>query len=719
MDFHEPVDDSDDDLPQSDEANTGLNLFEAGDWPAAIPVLQSLSDPSPAAAACLLIYQTLTGARGEATADDLSDQADVAVCRAWMEIRDAADHDRLAALAHACLDATWFPVWTLVIRTLTDFDQRHALRDLIDAAGTPTDPGQQLALAEARLECGLPVDDVHTIEVENCPPLPLSVSQLWQRWLGAEFDCWQGTVYPVQLDDLEPPVGELYAQQQWDFLMHKAALFNARIAPQAFEHWIEVAAQHGDTWENEYIRGLHAWANGDLRAAADHLDHSRERNRAQSRVAFEWGVLRQIQGRPGMPRPVPGVPDMVACAAVAQYRAGRHQAAADLLAQLDLPAEPFALRLISARAVHQRIDQGRALWAQLAELDHDWLAAIDRWQRARAAEPGAERNLAYRAHRLYLLGRHVAEVGKTADRQNYAAFQRELGLLTVRTLTGDAMFYRGMAAVDYKPDRALADWRALLRQRAWLAHIHLAPTRLICLGDRLLAAGVATDAAKAYLRAADLLPSSAALMARIATAQPTALRTLDLNDLPDSARWDWLYLLAHLSEAPIDQAAVDNLLASGRLPPAWQAVGTALAEIALDHAAAQRVLQSITPYLADLPESLRTGIEALAYPLDMDTLRQFKTVFGAAFQQWLPYTPESLLAAQIRQTATDPAMDVTLVAQMLHQFATMDIVIADGWRALVNSLQAIQAAAAGDRDTAWMLYQQTQQMLNQGNSDDI
>lgn len=713
MDFHEPVDDSAGDLPQSDETSTGLDLFEAGNWQAAIPALQSLSDPSPAVAACLLIYQTLTGERVEAIADDLPDQADVTVCRAWLEISDTADHDRLATLAHACPAATWFPVWTLVIRTLADYDQRHALRDLIDAAGTPTDPGLRLALAEARLECSLPVDDVHTVEVESCQPLPLPVSRLWQRWLVAEFDCWQGTIYPIQLDDLEPPVGELYAQQQWDFLMHKAALFNARVEPQAFEHWIEVAAQHGDTWENEYIRGLHAWANGDLRAAADHLDRSRDRNRAQSRVAFEWGVLRQIQGRPGMPRPVPGVPDMVACAAVAQYRAGRHQAAADLLAQLDLPAEPFALRLISSRAAQQRIDQGRALWAQLAELDHDWLTAIDRWQRARAAEPGAERNLTYRAHRLYLLGRHVTEVGKTADRQNYAAFQRELGLLTVRTLTGDAMFYRGMAAADYKPDRALADWRALLRQRAWLDHIHLAPTRLICLGDRLLEAGVLADAAKAYVQAAALLPSSPALIARIAPDQPTALRTLDPNNLPDSARWDWLYLLAYLSETPVDQAAVDDLLASGRLPPALQAIGTALAKIALDHAAAQPMLQPIMPHLTDLPESLRAGIEALASPLDMDTLRQFKMVFGAAFQQWLPYTPESLLAAQIRQTSAD-SMDVTLAAQMLHQFTTMDIVISDGWRALVSTLQSIQAVSAGDRATARMLYQQAQQMLNQG-----
>lgn len=490
-----------------------LASFHSGDWSRILSKLRDISDMEPEIAAARAICETVALLPPEPEPTDPTDfqvvddclvtaagvqWPDLTVCKGWTGLlHEISENPKrlpsgLRTLVENSQDAVWYPIWALAPRALAYFDQRGLLHDwfnhtrdqLMDAPA-----GKQLAWIEAGLECAKleAADMLPAVNADDYAPLLPEITHLWKVWLQAEFACWNGGNFHDYLDDANtiivgttmPQKHDLCAHQ-WNRLVQRITLLNWR---SSIHQPIQTDAIVPDTWDSLYIRGCLAWSAGNPTAAHDYFTASQQNNYFQSRVAFEAAVLSM------QPISAPDVPDMRAMIGLMALRDGQAQEAEKQVNRLDDAADPFSLRLIWPEGYRQRVARGRELAAYLAEARNDWPEALAKWDQLRTSRP---RNPTFRAHRLYLISRLLQEQQSWSEESElfsiWDSFQRDLGQLSVRTLSGDALFYRGLAAAHDMPELAVQDWKTLAQDKEWIAK--QAPERLVALGDRLRVAGL-------------------------------------------------------------------------------------------------------------------------------------------------------------------------------------------------------------------------------------
>jgi hypothetical protein len=691
--------------------------------------------------------------------------AEVSACQAWLQLLQEGESfpektpAALDRLVDACHQSRWFPVWALAFRALAYYDRRQAIRDLLaQAVESPASGshGLELVLAEARLECAcpVPVTDLvpQDIDVHDCLPLAPEVARLWQQWLLAEFAWWESgepeTVERTIADLLETPApdDDPYSLNEWDRLTRHAALLGARCALSrcAVEkalQWIEWASRNRPcSWECQYLSGLVAWSQGERQSAKALLKRSLADNPFQSRVRFELGMLlsgEDPSGSRSYLETMPAVHDAAASSAVVLFRLDQESETRRHLEQLDQAEAPYSLRLIWPRTRRLRLRQGKNLRAHLAETNQDWPEALKRWDEARQSHeaPGQEtrsqaRDLVHRAHRLYLLGRCLRQKNAAGeedhDKMTHTQFHKELGKLSIRPLMGEAMFYRGLAAEKSMPDRAIADWRALLRQSTWVEQTQkVAPTRLLCLGDRLLKVGLDMDAHKAYDLASATSVAGAqerVFTSRLITQHPFEaahlVQILESADsfAPDDARWSFLRALCLLAKDPPDREAAQPFLERTRqtgLPAQWEQLGKLLLVLVEAEPDAGRQLCSFLDgeeSMGTFPSMLRPGLEALCRPEGLETLRRFQEVLGPDWAAWCPIPPEEVIGLQLRVYCVQS--DYAAALDQVQGAKRMGISIPGEWSAFLYASQAVQVALSGNFEAAEVAQQQALESLS-------
>jgi len=360
----------------------------------------------------------------------------------------------------------------------------------------------------------------------------------------------------------------------------------------------------------------------------------------------------------------------------------------------------------------------------------------------RREAPGQVRDLVHRAHRLYLLGRHLRQqsaVGEgDLDRTLQTQFQKELGKLSIRPLMGEAMFYRGLAAEENMPDRAIADWRALLRQTAWVEKTQkMAPSRLLYLGDRLLRVGLIKDAHKAYDRASAVSVVGAQervlaseLITHHSLEATYLLQTLEAANAfaPDDAFWLFLCSLCLLAKEPPDCETAQPLLeqaCQAGLPARLEQLSALLLAVAAAEPDAGQQLCSFLDEktFAALPPTLQLGLEVLCRPKGLENLLRFKEAFGADWMAWCPISPEEILGRQLRNYCAQ-SDDAAALGQ-IQETERLGLYIPDEWKAFLHASQAVRMALRGDFGAAEVSQQQALESLSPNqrevdeNEDDI
>lgn len=476
-----------------------------------------------------------------------------------------------------------------------------------------------------------------------------------------------------------------------------------------------------ENWKYHYFCGVKAWAQGDRAAARTSLEQSLAEDPSQVRVRVELGLLlaetEPIDSLPYL-QEIPAVYDLLAATAVTFFRLGYETESRHCLLRLDEPEAEYGRRLISPQARQRRLRQARELRAYLAERDQRWQEAWRHWHELTgAAELNPTDNMAWRTHLLYLLGQHFAQQAHTteitADKTLFTVYQKELAKLSLRKLLGDAMFYRSMTA-GVNQERAVADWRALLRQTEWVSSAQTqSPLRLLLLGDRLAAADMLADAQKAYTLAEETAVLGASMrLFLVQLAQSDWRRISELLDSPAAAtafatnKADWLFLqaLAHLAQLPpAYEMAADRLA---------QAKEAGLAASLLSAGEWLLRLQEFsgeatgTTMAADLPKTLQHGLRILFQP---ETMADFAAVFGADWQDWSPWQPQVILAWQLRQAYQRGAYEEAL--RQLEAAASAGILPPAAWYVLLYMNAAIQSAKRGDFVSALELQQKALAIL--------
>jgi tetratricopeptide (TPR) repeat protein len=761
----------------ADLANCALTLFQKGKWAQALPLLQQadqdchLSAEILAALGICLVFSKGPLVAGEdwserenlEQTDDLLRQAEtsgwseVSACKAWLQLlHDKNDVPGKAAnaleiLLNAGRKSSWFPIWSLAFRALAYYDRRQALRDLLTPAVENLEnisPGLALVFAEACLECADPLSIgesmLQNVDAQNCLPLAPDVANLWQQWLLAEFTWWKegkpGCLegFQTQLADFlqnPPPEIDPYSKKELKRLTFRSALLCARCAlaqgkTSKAREWIELVSRDSTgLWEIEYLQGMIAWCRKEYQNARIFLEKSLILNPFQSRVRFELAMLISSQDTSNTGNfpfdVVPGVHDMVAGSALVLFRSGRDDKAPGYLEQLEKPEMPYSLFLVWPRARILRIQQGKELRAYMAEANKNWLEAIKGWDEVRM-EDSPVTDLAHRAHRLYLLGRYLEQTGRSDDfdKKLYTRFHKELGKLAIRTLTGEAMFYRGLAAERHMPERAQADWRAVLRQYTWLEKTQMtAPGRLLALGDRLLKAGFKKDAHKAYQRVNDTsitgVPARKFLSGLI-NQSPTGADVLLKSPeagwfLPDHSLLLFLQGLCILAKEQPDLAAASSLLKEAQqfgLPASLARISEILPSLLAGQPDAERQLCSFLDETMpeDFPLKLRVGLEILGKPNGVESLRRFKEAFEDNWKTWLPISPEDILGKQLQEYYTQG--DYKGALDQIKEAENMGLKISDEWKAFLLISQAVGIALNGDFDTAEKTRQQALNILS-------
>ncbi|MGD2086303.1 MAG: hypothetical protein PVH61_08980 [Candidatus Aminicenantes bacterium] len=662
--------------------------------------------------------------------------------------------EKLQMLVNAARQSSHFSTWSTGFRALAYYDQRQTIANLLtELTNVPQERensfgGQALVLAEACLECAAPlsIDEsmLKHVDVQNCLPLAPDVANLWKQWLLAEFTWWKKGK-PGCLEDLQTQLADYaqnlpseidpYSKKEWTRLISRSALLCARCAlaqgkTNKAKEWIElVSLDRPGLWEVEYLRGMIAWYRKEYQAARTCLEKSLALNPFQSRVRFELAMLiaSQSASNPGNAsfKDVPGVHDMVAGSALALFHSGRDDEALGYLEQLEKPEKPYSLFLVWPQARTLRIRQGKELRAYMAEANKNWLEAINCWDAVRI-EDSPVTDLVPRTHRLYLLGRYLEQTEGThdPDKKLYTRFHKELGKLAIRTLTGEAMFYRGLAAERFMPERAQADWRAVLRQSAWLEKTQItAPGRLSVLGDRLLKAGFKKDAYKAYQRVTDTSitgVSERKFLSGLITQSPNGadalLKSLEISwILPDPSLLLFLQGLCILAKEQPDLAAASSLLKEAQqsgLPAPLARISEILPALLADQPDADKELCSFLEETMpeDFPVKLRVGLEILGKPKGVESLRRFQEAFGDNWQAWLPIPPGDILGKQLQEYYTQ--FDFNGAQNQIQEAEKMGLKIPDEWKAFLYMCQAVGTALNGDFDTAEKTRQQALKILS-------
>lgn len=758
-----------------------LSLFHGRIWTQALPALReayAVSQDSPEVAAALGICEFFSNGvpepgryeRADSELEtikrllrqgEVTEWAEVSACRAWLQCLEEAQSSAeelpaaIDALKNACQQSSEFPIWSLTLRALAYYDRRQTIRELVERAcnhSNAISDSLRLTLAEARLECAYRISDSHAlvkdIDIQNCLPLPPEMGHLWQQWLLAELTFWQNNELETfkrlqteitQLLETPAPENDAYSFNEWKRLTYHLALLGIRCALslcniEKAQQWIELASQsRPKSWEVHYFRGLISWLQGEYQNAQTALEQSLSVNPFQSRVRFELGML-LARNDPSGSQPylntMPGVHDAVACSAAVLFRLDKKDETFQQLEQLEQEEAPYSLRLIMPGARTKRLRQGRELRAHLAERNQEWAKALSYWDEVRQENAGSskQQEIIYRTHRLYLLGRVLRqkniEGGDISDKTLYTRFHKELGKLSIRHLMGDAMFYRGIAAEEDKPDRAIADWQALLRQSAWIEKTQkTAPDRLLCLGDRLLKAGLHKDAHKAYVSANTASISEAqerVSVSELIIQHPLhathLLQTLEtFNELaPNDAFWLFLRGLCVLAEEQPDYETAQTFFKQARhagLSPNLEKLSELLPALAAHE---PETYQQLCLFLDEemsgtLPSTLRIAMEILCRPEGLKTLRRFKEIFGTDWVFWCPISPEEIFSLQLR-TYCDQ-LDYVSALDQIQEAKEIGINITDDWKALLYAHQAIQLALSGDFESAKVLQQQVIERL--------
>ncbi|MFO1432370.1 MAG: hypothetical protein U1F76_19870 [Candidatus Competibacteraceae bacterium] len=762
-----------------------LALFHQGEWAQALSALQQAQPDrlSAEAAAALGICHLFADGPLDLEAEPVQNQGmqttlnllqqgetsgwpEVTVCRTWLQLlqeKQSAPAQLPAALEpllEACRQVRWFPVRSLALRALVYFDRRQQLRELLATAGDAQadNDGFKLTLAEARLECSqrLAMVDLQQTIVPACPPLAPEVAELWRHWLLAEFACWEDSAaaerLQVQADlaaylEAPCPSADPYSAGEWCRLSYHAMLWQARqsLSQARFDtvrYWLDRAARHRpEGWEWRYLYGLLAWSRQDYHTARTLLEQSLTANPFQSRVRFELGMLlagTEPTDSQAYLESLPGVHDAAASLAVVYYRLGKVAATRHYLAQLEQEEGPYSLRLLWPQAQTLRLCQGRELRAHLAETGQDWLKALESWDAARQVDLAAEQTrrhsphrsntLSHRAHRLYLLERYLRSTD-SADRGLQQQFHKELARLSLRTLLGDAMFYRGLAAEQHLPERALADWRALIRQTAWLEkNRRLAPDRLLCLGDRLLRNGCNREAHQAYVSAVPDGSSSERIIAGTLLIQtmPEAGRLLEILETvaaiaPRNPLWLLLRGLCLLAREPsaceTAQTMLEQAYQAGLSLPLQELGGHLLAVVTAEADASERVAAWLEKQKTTLPPSLELGLAILGKPQGLTTLRGCKALWGAHWRHWCPLPPTVIVGLQLRHDCNQCQYAAAL--EQIDAAATLGIRIPVEWRAYVYLMQAVQMGMRGDFDAAAAALQSALSILSTTTTPDL
>ena len=666
---------------------------------------------------------------------------EVSACQAWLELLQeyqsapAKIPTVLGDLVEACRSSHWFPIWTLALRALAYFDRRLQLRDLLATTKIELieNDGYKLVLAEARLECAqrMPLADLRQVAIPTCLPLTPQVTELWRRWLRAEFMGWENDrldEHSQAKSDLSacletpPSQDDSFSASEWRRLSYHAMLWQAKWAlskalSNDARQWLDKAARTRPAgWEWRYLSGLLAWSRQDHVAAQSLIEESLAVNPFQSRVRFELGMLiagLDPAGSQTYLESMPGVHDAAASLAVVYHRLGKTVAAQQCLAQLSQAENPYSLSLILPQARALRLHQGLELCAHLAELEGDWLKAVEHWDTARQRDVSARQSgehpinrsgaLVHRAHRLYLLGLYLHGMD-SSDHGLQEQFHKELARLSLRPLLGDAMFYRGLAAEECLPERALADWRGLLRQTAWLEqNQRMMPNRLLYLGDQMHRAGHLGESGQAYAHADMGCASSerATASALLAQETPVAEKTLQILDAMAASQnplWIWLRCMCLLTLQPPAHESARTVLGQAQqagLPASLQQLGAQLLSLAsMEANALEGLADWLDGHITALPPSLELGLASLCRSQDVTTLQRCEAQWGAAWMRWCPVLPTAILGIKLRECCSESRYTAAL--EQIEAAATMGVGIPAEWRAYLCLMQATQAGLKGD-----------------------
>lgn len=300
----------------------------------------------------------------------------------------------------------------------------------------------------------------------------------------------------------------------------------------------------------------------------------------------------------------------------------------------------------------------------------------------------------------------------TPEQKNlYNEFHQELSLLALHALTGDAMFYRGLAAHETRSDRTVQDGRALLRQRRWVEKIRQeSPCHLLIIGDWLLQAGLIDEATRAYQLVLDLPDTQirmfyGALMQEEALPQERLLNLLEDVNLDAVNRGPILFIkvVSCLASPTPDLAAAQNYLEqaiqSGLSQPMEQ-VGQVLLAVAGKQTRKTIDLNLLTNR-SDIFQklaALHAGLNVVAHPMSIAALVQFQEVFGEYWRDYFPGTPLNAIGYELRKLYN--AQDFVSALEIIQLAERLGVIVPIEWHNAISNARTIQLAMQGDLEAA-------------------
>ena len=413
---------------------------------------------------------------------------------------------------------------------------RLASRGQRDALASLLPPGGPLTLpqADAWLEAALP-DELEPGWTARIVPgtddqLPPAGGAAWVNLLEAETQLACGG----DPEAIERALVRIGAQTPHIGTRAVAALARARLAQWREPGDVLTSAEAAalPEWERHYLEALFCWQAGATHAALAALEAALTANPAQTPVRLALAA-RLAPDAPERALEVVTIdrPTRQICVARTALlaRLGRFDEAEQALA-LAAPHEPARYTWAAGRREWRR--QECALRTALAERRGEWSAAAASWRLGCGGTKSLEG-----ARQLFMDCRELESMrGGKGWRRSQVAHRmdrawHELGNLP---LSGDSMFFRAPGFLDRDPARAARDFRALLRQRAWLeAERAAGGGRLVYAGDALLGLGQSEEAVRAYENAgaaperlAERLAAARMLMKLAAAEDPPAAQAV-------------------------------------------------------------------------------------------------------------------------------------------------------------------------------------------------
>lgn len=686
---------------------------------------------------------------------NVHDLTEAKFCTAWLrmikEKQDAPDEipNALKEIVENCKNSTCVLIWSFTFRALSHFDDRDSIRHLIVYASKKIDSNDihfWFPIAEAKLESGSLAQDISkilkAIKTNKHNVLSPKIAQLWRQWLLSEIFWWLHPAKPGKVEIIlnainhrPPGLENLHLLSEWRFLIHRIALLHLRlsIAQGRFKQanlWMDYARKISpESWENIYFQAILSWAEGDTCSAEKYFISCRSVNPFQSRVRFEHHLL-NISTNPNQemysPDSLPDIYDMLSAAGVIFFMKGQHQRLQSILERLRNKESPYSLRLIFPLGRAERIGQGKKLMVYMAERNHQWLKALDflddarRYNESQASGSTKviqKQEMIHRMHRLYLQSRYILENevnGDNGDEKFFTQFRKELGKSLILQLTGDEMFYRGLAAQNNAPDKAIADFRALVRQSSWsLKSRELSPMRLVYIGDQLLKNGLVKDACRAFSYASSINCDAAA--ERLCVSELIFTVASDKKNLAQK--------LADLEHCMADKALYFLLkgMCLMAVPHPWDKEGGCLAlkiarwiglpnqldkfshfllELVTGHSKLEEPSGSFQEYeiIEHFQDITRLLLKTLFQPENFENLKRFIEIFGSNWRRDYPFQPEEVIELELKKHSNQA--DATTALNLIMEVEKLGIQISIEWKVYFHLLKTYQIALSGSFNKA-------------------